>query len=263
MKGEKLLVRASRRLQRIYLEKFKVHSIRNLEKLGTWYGGWTVPKDFFNPDSVCYLAGAGEDISFDAVLADKHHPQIHIFDPTPRAISHYEEFCQHVQTGERMPINNSLSDFYQFDRSQLPCLHFHDIGLWNKDQEIKFYAPDSPTKVSHSILNLQHSNDYFIGKVKRLKNIMKFYGHKSLDLLKVDIEGAEYEVVNSIVEDQLDIKVIDIAYDEFTKPQDSQYLKRIMASVNKLLRYGYKLVYIDPLKYKTCFLRNDVFRRLA
>jgi FkbM family methyltransferase len=262
MKGEPILMRASRRLQRIILEKFKVNKIRNLEKLGTSYGGWTVPKDFFNADSICYLAGAGEDISFDAALADRHHSQVHIFDPTPRAISHFSEFCQHIKSGERMPINNG-TEYYNFEKSHLSCLHFHDIGLWNKDEEIKLYAPDSPKKVSHSIVNLQHSNDYFIGKVSRLTNIMKQNDHKQLDLLKVDIEGAEYEVINSIVEDKLNIKVIGVAYDEYTKPLDKDYLKRIMESVDKLLKYGYKLVYIDPMKYKTCFIRKDAFGLLA
>ena len=41
-------------------------------KLGTNYGGWTIPKDInLNKDSIIYSGGVGEYISFDLLLSNK------------------------------------------------------------------------------------------------------------------------------------------------------------------------------------------------
>ena len=72
---------------------------------------------------------------------------------------------------------------------------------------------------------------------------MKELRHHRLDLLKIDIEGAEYKVINSIIEDNIDIRVICVEYDECYSPLDTKYKNRIRASVNNLLAYGYSLVY--------------------
>ena len=58
-------------------------------KLGTNYGGWTIPKDInLNKDSIIYSGGVGEDISFD-LLSDKYNCNILLIDPTKRAKIHY------------------------------------------------------------------------------------------------------------------------------------------------------------------------------
>ena len=63
-----------------------------MEKLGTDYGGWLIPKNIsLNENSIVYLGGAGEDISFDLKLQDKYNCWIVIIDPTKKAIKHYEE----------------------------------------------------------------------------------------------------------------------------------------------------------------------------
>ncbi len=68
-------------------------------------------------------------------------------------------------------------------------------------------------------------------------------GHTHLDLLKLDIEGAEYKVVNSIIEDKLDIKILCVEYDECFNPLDTNYRDRIKESVTSILQFGYSLVY--------------------
>ena len=41
---------------------------------------------------------------------------------------------------------------------------------------------------------------------------MKENGHSHLDLLKMDIEGAEFEVIDSIIEDQVPINILCIEF---------------------------------------------------
>ena len=59
---------------------------QKLDRLGTIYGGWILPKDIeLNEDSVVYSAGVGEDVSFDMLLSDKYKCNILLIDPTKRA----------------------------------------------------------------------------------------------------------------------------------------------------------------------------------
>ena len=74
---------------------------------------------------------------------------------------------------------------------------------------------------------------------------MKELGHKKLDLLKLDIEGAEYEVIESIIEDNLDIKLICVEFDELNNKIDDNYLKRIKKSMKKLLKHNYVIIAKD------------------
>ena len=57
----------------------------DLKSLGTGDGASTVPVNLIVPESVCYCAGVGLDISFDIELA-KLGANVFCFDPTPRSI---------------------------------------------------------------------------------------------------------------------------------------------------------------------------------
>ena len=43
---------------------------------------------------------------------------------------------------------------------------------------------------------------------------MKEPGHDRVDLLKLDIVGAEYEVLKSIIEDHVDVKVVCVKFNQ-------------------------------------------------
>lgn len=72
---------------------------------------------------------------------------------------------------------------------------------------------------------------------------MKKLNHHRIDLLKIDIERSEYKVIDSIIEDRIDIKVICVEYDECFNSLDAKYKDRIQASVNSLVTHGYSLVF--------------------
>ena len=160
--------------------RFPVKHKIELKKLGTEYGGWTIPKNVLDEKSICYLAGAGEDISFDAAIAEKYHSLVFIFDPTPRAKKHFEELVEHVNNNEPMIINNIPADVYSISKENAGRLKFYDIGLWNKTEQLKFFVPKNPSEVSHSIVNLQQTENYFLASVKRLSKIMEELGHHQL-----------------------------------------------------------------------------------
>mgnify|MGYP001380326887 FL=1 len=54
-----------------------------MEKLGTNYGGWYIPKNInLNKNSIVYSGGVGEDMSFDLLLNDKYGCKMFLIDPT-------------------------------------------------------------------------------------------------------------------------------------------------------------------------------------
>lgn len=229
--------------------RLKVLKLRNLERIGTHYGGWVIPGRYLNKDSVCYCAGAGEDVSFDAGIAAKYNCNVYIFDPTPRARLHFDTLRERTINGEKMPINNSAVEFYELSPLTLQKVHFFDTGIWDKDTVMKFYAPQNPSHVSHSTLNIFKSDIFFEAKVDRLSNIIKNLGHQKIDLLKLDIEGAEYKVIDSIINDGLDVKILCVEFDEFNKKLDDGYLVRIKDSLLNLYNFGFVLANVDGTNY--------------
>jgi FkbM family methyltransferase len=241
--------------------KLGVHRNAALEKIGTDYGGWVIPENLLGASSVCYLAGAGEDLSFDTGIAEKYGCNVFIFDPTPKAIRHFETLKKNVASGIPTPVNNSSSLFYSISKEKFSLLHFYDYGIWDKEGVLKFFAPKNPEHASYSILNLQQTENYLEARVDRLSNIMKKLGHSSVDLLKLDIEGAEYGVLQSIVEDRPDIKMICVEYDEAMFPLDRHFLKRIKGSLLSLIKCGYLIVNADTSCNYT-LVRKDFFRQM-
>ena len=194
-------------------------------RLGTDYGGWFIPVDLFDESSLCYCFGAGEDISFDVELIGRFGCRVFTFDPTPRAIVYVRRLLA--------------------DNPQIKNLHFHDFGIWRLDTKMKFFAPRDDAHVSHSILNLQGTEDGFEAQCYRLETIMNRLEHDAIDLLKLDIEGAEYAVIDHLTETAVRPKVICVEFDEGPNPQDRAYVKRIRSSVSALLDSGYLLTNMD------------------
>lgn len=218
--------------QRDYYSRAKLQPRPDLKKIGSRYGGWIVPVTRLDSASVCYCVGVGEDITFDLGLIETFGCEVFAYDPTPRA-------SEHVET--RAFGNKNFK--------------FSTYGLWDSDEVRRFYSPANPAHVSHSILNLQNSNTYFEAQCRRLSTLMRENGHDRLGLLKLDIEGAEYRVVESLIEDRVDIDIICIEYDEAYHPLDEGFRLRIRESVRRLMRFGYAMVAIDG-KCNFTFVKN-------
>lgn len=193
-----------------------------MQRYGSSYGGWIVSPEFLSPESICYCAGCGEDISFDLALIEAFGCTVHGFDPTPRAV----DYVRKVADGN-------------------PRYKFAPIGFWDENTTLRFYLPENHEHASYSALNLQKTAAYVDLPVERLSRVMARLGHQSIDLLKLDIEGAEYRVIDSIVEDEIDIRALCVEFDEWFNPLDRHFMSRIKESVNKLLDRGFVMAAVD------------------
>ncbi len=216
-----------------------------LESIGTPYGEWSVPVGFVGSDTTYYGFGAGTDISFEVGLASKYKCTTHIFDPTPKAKEHFDYIIDQISSSQQARIGTYADRFYEISKQDLELLKFYPIGIWNKKDLLKFYSPKNENNVSHSALNLQRTDKYFEAKVNTLRNIMDELGHKSLDILKIDIEGAEYKVIDNILADKLDVKYLCLEFDEYHHPLDENYVSRITEYISKIRKAGYALVLDD------------------
>ena len=189
---------------------------RDLIHLGTAYGGYSVPASLLDASSICYSGGVGEDTSFDVELIDRFGCTVFAFDPTPRAIKHAEAVAR-------------MNRHFRF----LP------VGLWSTDTEVKFYVPSNDEHVSHSITNLQRTSSYIVVPVRSLRSVMRELGHTRIDLFKLDIEGAEHEVLRAMLDDGIRPTILCL---EFDQPVG---VRRLQRSVRRLSAAGYQRVSTD------------------
>ena len=205
-----------------------------LVRLGTEYGGWWIPLDGqISPNSSCYLIGAGEDISFDIELAKLTGAFVVIVDPTPRARHHFESIEKtardQIREFER-GRSDSDSDTPQTKRR----LEFLSVGVSDSDTIERFYAPQNPAHVSHSIVNLQGTAHFFEAKCYTLQSLVTSRGDGTPTLLKLDIEGAEHRVVRQMIDDQFFPPVLLIEFDDGG-------LRNMLTTGRRLRRAGYRI----------------------
>jgi FkbM family methyltransferase len=200
------------------------------ERLGTEYGGWDVVNATLNADSVVYSFGVGEDASFDVALIEKFGLVVHAFDPTPKSI----EWVKTQKFSDRFVM--------------------HDYGIADHDGSISFHPPDNPDHVSHTILDRPSTRAKAISvPVKRLSTIMNELGHQRIDLMKMDIEGAEYGVIDDICASGIRPGQLLV---EFHHRFPGVGVGKTKAAINTIKAMGYQLFSVSASNGEYCFVRR-------
>lgn len=197
--------------------------------MGNKDASFAVANDSLNDRSIVYSFGVGTDISFDEGIIDTFGPSVFAFDPTPRSI-------------EWIGGNNSRPD----------KLIFQPWGISNEDKLEKFYPPVLDAHVSYSIDNLQKTEKGSVeGQVYRLSTIMKKLGHSRLDLLKMDVEGAEYNALDDILGSGIEIRQILV---EFHHRFYEGGVARTRDAIRRLNSKGYRIFWVSDSGEEFSFL---------
>jgi FkbM family methyltransferase len=193
---------------------------------GSSYGGWSVYPKPLTAQSIVYSFGVGEDISFDLDLIRQHHCPVYAFDPTPRSIAWVKS--------QSLPTEFRLQEY----------------GIAAYDGTAQFFAPENPNHISHTML--QKEGAAITVPVKRLKTIMAELGHQHIDLLKMDIEGAEYAVLDDI----LDIPIKQLLV-EFHHRWEGIGFEKTLSTIRLLKDSGFQLFAMSPRLEEFSFIKDS------
>lgn len=222
------------------------YSKKDMVFLGSKYGGWFIPANFsIHKEDACYFVGAGEDVTFDCSVAAFFPCNVDIFDPTPKAVAHFKKLESQVGSGGSVSAWKNMREFNAVSSSVFERISFHPFGVAGADGKNKFFLPANPDHVSCSIVNLQKTEDYFIAECFTLKTIMNKLGHVDIKLLKIDIEGAEYQVIDSIIKNNTFPSLLAIEFDELHTEMDSNAVNRVGDYVKKIIDSGYSYIFRD------------------
>ena len=187
----------------------------DLVRLGSDYGGWVVPRSALVPGDVAYCVGAGEDITFDLALLDAGYV-VRTIDPTPRAVEYV--------AGLGIPNDRYL---------------FVPVALWNETGSLRLFAPRNPTHVSHSALNLQQTERFIDVQATTFDDLVASIGDSRVELLKMDIEGAEIVVLPGILASRYCPRLLCVEFDAW-RP-----VKRLRSIVRSVFDRGFKIVAVE------------------
>lgn len=198
------------------------------ERMGGEYGGYVMCPLGLTDQSVVYSLGVGEDISFDLDLIERLSARVHAFDPTPRAA-------------------DWLSQQDPPDR-----FAFHPYGIAARDGVATFRAPADPAHISHVLVE-GGGHGELQWPIRRLSSVMAELGHDRIDLLKMDIEGAEYEVIRDLVESGLDVGQLLV---EFHHRIHKLGVERTREALALLRGSGFRIFYVSDNGVAVSLLRQ-------
>jgi FkbM family methyltransferase len=198
------------------------------EHHGSAYGGWSVCPEGLTADSVVYCAGVGEDVSFDLALVQRFGVRVHAFDPSPRSIA------------------------WVRGQAGLPAaFEFHAYGIGEADGTLPFYPPADPAHVSYSVLGGRDGAEPVMGEVRRLGSIMRELGHTHIDLLKMDVEGAEYGVIRDLVAERIPVRQLLVEFHTRFPGVGARTTREAIRTLNDA---GWRIFAVSPSGQEYSFL---------
>lgn len=186
--------------------------------------GWTVFPRLLSAQSIVYSFGIGSNISFDLSLIKRHGVCIHAFDPTP-----------------------GVEQWLREQPSLPPQFRYHGLALADQDGTAQFFPPPAGRKC-HALQ--PRALDQALGgtepstvPTRRLATIMQSLGHEHIDLLKIDIEGAEYGVIDDLIKSKIPVRQLLVEFHHRFPTIGPAKTRRAIAL---LKQHGYRIFAVSP-----------------
>lgn len=197
-------------------------------------GGWWFSARNLNSDSIVYSLGVGDEINFDLAIIEKYGVEVFAFDPTPNSVDLLE--------GTNLPQR----------------FHFKPWAVTAADGSLKFYPrlkkDGSKSDVMFTMIPEDATkNDAIDVPAYCLTSIVEKLNHERIDLLKMDIEGAEYEVLDGLLDSPVKPKQLLV---EFHHRFVEDGLEKTYDLISRLQSAGYRIFAISEVGREISFLRE-------
>ncbi len=212
---------------------------RGYQRLGTRYGGWWIDTGLIGPSPLLIDCGLGEDISFPIAFLQRF-PDARVIgvDPNPRSLA----YCR-----ARRPAGMEILA----------------AAFWiNHGERIVFHLPrpqDQLPKGADGVSgSLEASHDYVAGGARMetqtvdLDHLLARAGRTECDVLKLDIEGAEYALIDALTSNGRIRRARQVLI-EFHHGVTRHRMADTEAAVARMQAVGFQLIHTEG--------RNHIFRR--
>jgi FkbM family methyltransferase len=213
------------------------HLRRGVICTSEWYGhrssGFYINPDFLHQRSIVYSLGIGDDVSFDKEVIAKHGCFVFAFDPTPKSIRW---------------VAQNMHD---------PHFVFQPVGIGTNTGPVPFFVSATPQHEHGNAPVGNHASESLKIEVmlKSLKDLADLNGHKKIDVLKLNIDGAEFEIIPAILSsgvriDQMLIKFHDAYFKDG--------LERTKNSIAMLQEHGYEVFAVSESDQEVSLIRKSL-----
>lgn len=141
---------------------------------------WSFSASHLRSDSVVYSLGVGDSVTFDLQVIEETKATVHAFDPTPFAVIWVNS--------QALPPQFI---FHQWAVSSNDGVLFmtRRTNRRGKKSKVMWSSVSEPT-VGEEVIEVPCFS---------LQSIMQKLNHDCIDLLKMDVEGSEYEILQEII----------------------------------------------------------------
>lgn len=205
---------------------------REIDLTPTYDGGWYYDVRGLDEHSVVYSLGIGDNIDFDLAVIKRTGATVHAFDPTPA-------------------IDETLQ------ASELPQrFHVHHWAAAGKDGTLTLYPRVSKSgKKSSGMYTLTPDvgsvDDAIEVPACTIATMQDKLGHDRIDILKMDIEGAEYDVLDGLLNSTARPVQLLVEFHHRFKGIHISATRRVLSRLHKA---GYRVFAVGDVGREASFL---------
>ena len=197
--------------------------------LGDGAGRWAVVLEGLGPGSVVYALGVGTDISFERDLIARCGVVVHAFDPTPIALD--------------WAARQVLPDGFIL----------HPYGVADFDGTARFAAPRKRKFPSFSLVRGDGVGPAVEAPVRRLVTLTSLLRLPPPDLIKMDIEGAEYAVLDDMLGSGIRPRQLLVEFHHRWREVGAGRTREALALLG---RHGYRIAEVAPSGLEYTLVRS-------